>query len=250
MAHCLPLTDMPPLELKRRVLPEHLDALPSDDPTARRSRRDLQRVHRAMRSLSILRSAVEMLPMTRQPRRILELGAGDGSLMLRFARSCRPSRRDVEVTFIDRQNLIGPEVRGPLGLLGWDVHVMTTDALEWASASSADQYDLCVTTLFLHHFEPPALEQLLRAVAARCRAFVACEPRRNRLALTGSHLLGLLGVNAVTREDGVTSVVAGFAGQELSALWPAGEPPWRLREYFAWPFTHCFVAYQGGHDTP
>jgi hypothetical protein len=51
-----------------------------------------------------------------------------------------------------------------------------------------------------------------------------------------------LGANEVTREDGVTSVVAGFAGHELSALWPPSAARWRLREYFAWPFTHCLVA--------
>jgi hypothetical protein len=180
--------------------------------------------------------------MIRKPRRILELGAGDGSLMLRFAQSLRPPWRDVEVTFIDRQDLIGPEIREPLGLLGWDVQVLRMDALDWARAASDQQYDLCLTTLLLHHFQFSSLEELLRAVAARCRAFVACEPRRNRSAWVGSHLLALLGANEVTREDGVTSVVAGFAGHELTALWPPSGESWRLREYFAWPFTHCLVA--------
>jgi hypothetical protein len=234
------------VKLQRQVLPEHLDVLPVGDPVARRSRRDLQRVHRVLRSLTILRRAVGALSITCQPRRILELGAGDGSLMLRFALSLRPAWRDVEVTFVDRQDLIGPEIREPLGLLGWDVQVLRMDALDWARASFNQQYDLCVTTLFLHHFQSPALEQLLRAVAARCRAFVACEPRRNRSAWIGSHLLALLGANEVTREDGVTSVVAGFAGHELTALWPPSGKNWRLREYFAWPFTHCLVADEHG----
>lgn len=237
---CLRLTDMPSMRLQRRVLPERLDVMPADDPVARRSRSDLQRVHRVMRSLTILRRAIGMLCMTRQPRRILELGAGDGSLMLRFA--SRSPWREVQVTFLDRQDLIGPEIRRPLDMLGWDVRVLSMDALDWAHASCDQQYDLCVTALFLHHFERPALEQLLAAVAARCQAFVACEPRRNSVAWLGSHLLGLLGANEVTREDGVTSVVAGFAGHELGALWPPGAAPWRLREYFAWPFTHCLVA--------
>lgn len=230
------------MTLQRQVLPERLDVLPIDDPAARRSRRDLQRVHRIMRSLTILRRAVDALSMSRQPRRILELGAGDGSLMLRFARSLRPAWRDVEVTFIDRQDLIGPEIREQFSLLGWHVQVLRVDALDWARESANHQYDLCVTTLFLHHFQFAALEELLRAVAARCRAFVACEPRRNRSAWIGSHLLALLGANEVTREDGVTSVVAGFAGQELTALWPPSGKGWRFREYFAWPFTHCLVA--------
>lgn len=240
MALCLRLTDMPSMKLQRQVLPERLDVMPADDPVARRSRRDLQRIHRVMRSLTILRRAIGMLCMTRQPRRILELGAGDGSLMLRFA--LRSPWREVQVTFLDRQDLIGPEIRRSLDMIDWDVRVLTMDALDWAHASCDQRYDLCVTTLFLHHFQSPALEQLLCAVAGRCRAFVACEPRRNSVAWLGSHLLGLLAANEVTREDGVTSVVAGFAGHELSALWPASGARWRLREYFAWPFTHCLVA--------
>jgi hypothetical protein len=235
------------MKLQRQVSPERLDVMPAGDPVARRSRNDLQRVHRVMRSLTILRRAIGTLGMTRQPRRILELGAGDGSLMLRFA--LRSSWRDVEVTFLDRQDLIGPEIRRPLDTLGWEVRILNIDALDWAHTPSDQHYDLCVTTLFLHHFRSPALEQLLCAVAARCEALVACEPRRNTLAWLGSHLLGLLGANEVTREDGVTSVLAGFAGHELSTLWPASAGCWRLREYFAWPFTHCLVADgNGGAD--
>jgi hypothetical protein len=235
-------TDLLSPQLQRQVLPERLDVLSVDDPAACRSRRDLQRVHRVMRSLTILRRAVGTLSLTQRPRKILELGAGDGSLMLRFAQSLRPPWRDVQVTLLDRQDLISPKIRKSLGSLGWDVQVLSMDALDWARGPFDQQYDLCVTTLFLHHLQSPDLEQLLRAVAGRCRAFVACEPRRNRVAWIGSHLLALLGANAVTREDGVTSVIAGFAGQELTVLWPSSGAGWRLREYFAWPFTHCLVA--------
>jgi hypothetical protein len=234
---------MPALRLQRCVSPERLDVMPPDDPAARRSRRDLQRVHLVMRSLTILCRATHTLCMSRPPQRILELGAGDGSLMLRFAQSMR--WRDVEVTFLDRQDLISAETRGQLGRLGWRAQSLMQDALDWARDSSPQQYDLCITTLFLHHFQSRELRPLLRAVAARCQRFVALEPRRNGMAWIGSHLLGLLGANAVTREDGVTSVVAGFAGHELGRLWPPDGMSWRLREYFAWPFTHCFVAGRG-----
>ena len=44
----------------------------------------------------------------------------------------------------------------------------------------------------------------------------------------GSHLTGVIGANAVTREDAVLSVHAGFNGIELSALWPAFGERWRI----------------------
>jgi Methyltransferase domain len=226
---------------ERVVMPERLDVLPVDDPKAQRSRRDLRRVHRAMRSLSIIHRALDHLALSAAPRRILELGAGDGSLLLRLCRSRSRAWPAGELTLLDRQDLLTPALRAQFAALGWQAKPLCIDALQWASSARNECYDLCISTLFLHHFQSEALALLLAAVAARARAFIACEPCRNRTSRVGSHLLGLLGVNDVTREDGVTSVAAGFIDHELTALWPRA-PSWRLQEYFAWPFTHCFVA--------
>lgn len=235
------------LRLERYVAPERLDVLPPDDPLARRSRRDLQRVHRAMRSLTILRRAKGSLAAAR-PQSILELGAGDGSLMLRFAQSAGAALPNVHVTFLDRQDLVSAATCRGFARLGWDMDVLSDDILDWVRAPQPRHYDLCITTLFLHHFQSSELRLLLRAVAERCRAFIALEPRRNSASWIGSHLLGFLGANEVTRQDGVTSVIAGFADRELTALWP-NHDNWRLQEYFAWPFSHCFIAERSGAIT-
>jgi hypothetical protein len=226
---------------ERVVMPERLDEMAVDDPKARRARRDLRRVHRAMRSLSIIQRAIDSLALHAPPRRILELGAGDGSLLLRLCRSKYRAWSSVELTLLDRQDLLSPSMRAQFGALGWEAKPLCMDATEWASSARSECYDLCLTTLFLHHFQTEPLRRLLAAVAASAPAFIACEPCRNRTSRIGSHLLALLGVNEVTREDGVTSVAAGFINHELTALWPRA-PAWHLNEYFAWPFTHCFVA--------
>ena len=226
---------------ERVVIGERLDNLPVDDPSARRSRSDLRRVHRAMRSLSIIHQAVGKLHLSAPPRKILELGAGDGSLLLRLARSKCKSWPGVELTLLDRQELLSAATKASYAALGWQARALCIDAMDWARSAASERYDLCITTLFLHHFQTEALAQLLAAVAMRAPAFIACEPRRNHTSRIGSHLLSLLLVNDVTREDGITSVAAGFADHELSALWPHALR-WQLREYFAWPFTHCFVA--------
>jgi 2-polyprenyl-3-methyl-5-hydroxy-6-metoxy-1,4-benzoquinol methylase len=214
--------------------------MPPGDPQAQRSRRDLQRLHRVMRSVSLMRGATRGLCRQGIPKKILELGAGDGSLLLRFAQSM--GWRDVEVTLLDRQPVVSEATHAQFRRLGWQASALTVDALEWAADPAPHQYDLCFTALFLHHFRSSELTALLRAVAMRCRTFVALEPRRNRAAWISSHLLGLLGANEVTRADGVTSVIAGFSGQELQALWPPDAGRWTLSESFAWPFTHRFVA--------
>jgi Methyltransferase domain len=240
--HCLRSSKATSAAGTRIVAPERLDNLPPDDPLAIDSRRDLRRVHRAMRSLTILKEAISKLNGATPPRRILELGAGDGSLLLRLARKMRPQWGDVELTLLDRQNLLTTQVRQAFAEVDWHVTVMCTDALEWAQSTSRQHYDLCITTLFLHHFENAALGRLLAGVATRTDAFIACEPRRNRIAHLGSRLIGLLGANEVTREDGVQSVAAGFNHLELTELWSKVPGDWRVDEYGAWPFTHCFQA--------
>src|SRR5215469_15410630 len=86
---CLPSTSPSTGSPVRVVHAEELDSLPPDDPRARRSRVDLQRVHRAMRTLSILAQGIARLGLPVPPRRILELGAGDGTLLARLLRALR-----------------------------------------------------------------------------------------------------------------------------------------------------------------
>lgn len=227
---------------RRLVTPECLDSLLPNDPRAMRSRNDLRRVHRAMRTFSILKGAVAELSLVPQPRRILELGAGDGTLLLRLATALRPRWADVELTLLDRQDVVSPVTREAFKRLGWEVTVLLEDALEWAQSPPLRNYDLCITTLFLHHFDDGRLGPLLAGVAERSRSFIACEPRRNQVARLGSRLIGLLGANEVTREDGIKSVAAGFNDCELTRAWPQGKGDWSINEYLAWPFTHCFLA--------
>lgn len=231
----------------RSIIPELLDELPPGDPRARRSRRDLQRVHRAMGSVLILRRAIARLRLAKPPRRILELGAGDGTLLLRLAHALEPPWRGVELALLDRHDLLTPATRDAYRHLDWTATAVCTDVFEWAAAPACDQYDLCVANLFLHHFEESALAVLLAAAAARCNAFVACEPRRDAMARVGSRLVGLIGGNAVTREDAVKSVAAGFSARELTAAWPSdGGSGWVVDEFRALPFTHCFTAVRTG----
>ena len=195
-----------------------------------------------MASLTILKRAIRQLRLASPPRHILELGAGDGSLLLRLAQAMNPAWRNVSLTLLDRHDLVSVETRQAYQALGWQVTVRKENVLEWAAARHHGHVDLCITTLFLHHFDAQTLPPLMRAIATNADAFVACEPRRSLLARAGSGLIGLLGTNRVTQEDAVKSVAAGFAAHELTALWPTLDDAWVCAEYPALPFTHCFSA--------
>jgi hypothetical protein len=229
------------LNMPRRVVPELLDDLAPGDPRAQRSRADLQRLHLAMASLSVLKRALDRATSELPPRSIVELGAGDCSVMLRLAQ-CRATRwPGVHVTLLDRQYLIAPQTLVALRNCGWTPSVVAMDVFDWMAKPDAVCWDVVFATLFIHHFSDEPLARLLAGIEQRSRVFFCCEPRRSALPLVGSHLVGLLGAGPVTRKDAVSSVHAGFRGCELSDLWP-NKSAWTLRESSAGLFSHGFLA--------
>jgi hypothetical protein len=226
------------MEMARRVEREWLDELPADDPRARRSRGDLRRVNAHMANARFV--AADILRARPGPMASLaEIGAGDGAFALRMVARLPAPQDPACVTLVDREPVVGAQTRTAFSRRGWEARVETADVFGWLDA--APTFDVIVANLFLHHFEEADLARLLAGVAARTRCFVACEPRRSPLALTGSRLLGLIGCNDVTRHDAVASVRAGFEGEELSRLWPAGRG-WKLEERARGLFSHAFVA--------
>jgi spermidine synthase len=174
----------------------------------------------------------------------VELGAGDGALMLGLARELAGEWKGAQVILVDKKNALTPRTRDGFGALGWRLETAIADVFDWLQKSEA-MADIIIANLFLHHFQEKELARLLALAAARCGVFAACEPRRALAPLAFSRMVGLIGCNSVTRHDAVVSVRAGFAGSELSALWPA-KPQWRLRERRAGLFTHSFLAQRDG----
>jgi hypothetical protein len=198
--------------VKARLLePEWLDQLPPDDPRALRSRADLRRVN------TLMGNARTIARQLGKARRVADLGGGDGSLMHAVQRRLG---RELDVTIVDR--IAGLEVFEYL-------------------AAPGEPLDAIVANLFLRHLTGQDLRRLFALAARRAPLFVACEPRRSRLALAGSRLVWFIGCNDVTRHDAAISVRAGFSGGELSSAWPVA-PGWSLMERSAPPFSHLFVA--------
>jgi hypothetical protein len=226
--------------LARRVEEEILDHLREEDPRAIRSRRDLRRINRVMGNAAILDSLLQG-SLKHPPKRIAELGAGDGSLLLGIARRRVRAWPGVALTLVDRQDLFDTTVRADFADLGWTADCAIMDVFDWLEHEAHRHYDAIVANLFVHHFEADALRRMFSAIAPITGCFIACEPRRAQVAQLGSYLVGALGANAVTRRDAVLSVRAGFRNHELSACWP-DDGEWRLREGDARLFSHTFTA--------
>jgi SAM-dependent methyltransferase len=220
--------------LSRTLEPEILDLLAADDPRARASRRDLVRINFVMRQQAIMANQLRSLA---PPRRLADLGSGDGRFLLGVARRLAARWPRVTALIVDRQDIVTARTRADFAALGWTCASVTGDIFEVLPQLDAD---IITANLFLHHLEEAPLRRLLGQSGQRARGFVACEPRRSQTALLASRMVFALACNDVTRHDAVASVRAGFVGRELSELWPAAG--WRMREGLALPFTHCFSA--------
>jgi len=255
----LPEVDMAAMMAQRLVEPELLDNLPAGDPLAIGSRADLRRINRIMAAGSVLIRALDPLLLDSSgPVQLVELGAGDGSLLLRVAERRAKHWPQVSLALLDLQPVVSDITLQRYRALGWQCEVLHADVFDWLArdvvpshtqGSDAASAPIVIANLFLHHFEGERLAALLRGIAGCARAAVCIEPLRSAGALLGSHLLGLIGCNQVTRHDAVVSVRAGFRGTELAAHWPQDDR-WRLEEGRAGLFSHRFVAVRAESPTP
>ena len=256
--------------MKRIVEPELLDELPPGDPRAAGSRRDLRRLNTWMRNHAIMANALQTAGNGRTPRQIIELGAGDGSFLLRVAQlvtgngtpasgtagsgnavaECRRlgTRRsvawgDVNVTLLDRHKIVTPQTLAAFASLGWRAEAVVADVFDRLQTMAPAE--IVIANEVLHHFDDARLAGLLRVIAGRTRWFIAIEPRRAFWPLFCSRLLWAINCNSVTRHDATVSVRAGFVREELSALWP-DKRNWQLTERRASWFSHLFIAQRTG----
>jgi hypothetical protein len=182
---------------------------------------------------------------------LLELGGGDGQLLLSVARrldrlhrarwpapaECSPG---VSVLLVDRQAVLRENTAQQFERLRWAVRAVKSDVWEYL-AGSRTPFDAILCNLFLHHFAPDPLRAVFRSVARLARVMIAVEPRRSLRAHFFTRWLWLIGCNDVTRHDAAVSVRAGFSGRELTRLWPE-DGNWDLMERPVRAFSHLFVA--------
>ena len=192
--------------LVRRVEPEILDSLPAEDPTGRRSRRDLRMINTLMGNH---RWIVRSVGRWEGAGPVTELGAGEGCLLKVLA------QQGMTATGID----LAPRPADLPGEVGW-VQGDLFDQLRGVQGA-------VVASLVLHHFEDEALARLgeiLRKAELLCFA----EPLRSPVALAEGYALFPL-VNPVTRHDMIVSIRAGFIPGELPRLLGLDES-WRVHE--------------------
>lgn len=225
----------------RSLQAELVDELPPEHPEAIKTRRDLRRINTLMGHAGILARSIDSVAPAGRNVRIIEIGAGDGEMFLRVAQRLANKWNNVDVTCVDLQDLLRDETRAAFATLGWRVRAVKSDVLQWLSDTAGERSSVIIANLFLHHFTDAQLSNLFSLAAKQSDALIALEPRRAGWPLFCARALALIGFSPVTCHDAPISVQAGFAGRELSALWPQNGA-WELTERRAGLFSHLFIA--------
>jgi 2-polyprenyl-3-methyl-5-hydroxy-6-metoxy-1,4-benzoquinol methylase len=81
------------------------------------------------------------------------------------------------------------------------------------------EYDIALSTLFLHHFNQEEIQALLKTIAAKVSlGIVINDLHRNKLAYGLFKLLGLVISNHMIVQDGLTSILRAFKREELEQI--------------------------------
>ncbi|MBV6500366.1 MAG: hypothetical protein CJBNEKGG_02843 [Prosthecobacter sp.] len=194
----------------RVVQQELLETYPDDHPDAIIGREDLLLVNAVMGNHRWMEKKLRTLY---QPGwHITEIGAGDGSLSLRFLEQGICTAKDLHAF-----DLAGRPARWPREA-AWT----QGDLLKQPLPDS----EVLVANLFLHHFRDEQLSELGRRISSRTRLILAAEPDRRWIHTLGGKLLCWLAeLHPITRFDMQVSIRAGFRGDELKRALGLG-PEW------------------------
>src|SRR5829696_4192808 len=110
---------------------EGLDELPASDARAIGSRKDLRRLNRLMRHVSLLLEAWRKNEPDRWISTVVEIGAGDGTFLLNCARALSAKSGPFKVILVDQAKLVTPQTLDGFRELGWSPEVVTADVFEW-----------------------------------------------------------------------------------------------------------------------
>ncbi|QXP60548.1 methyltransferase domain-containing protein [Olleya sp. HaHaR_3_96] len=147
---------------------------------------------------------------------IIDLGCGGGDILREISLFGKKNNYNFKLIGIDAN----PHTVNYANLLSQKYDNVSFEAIDIFSDEFNNlEYDLVLTTLFLHHFKEDQLVSFLKPVLQKAKlGIVVNDLHRHKLAYYLFKLLCTTIKNKTIVEDGLTSVLRGFKREELTTI--------------------------------
>ncbi|PKG53583.1 methyltransferase domain-containing protein [Olleya sp. 1-3] len=147
---------------------------------------------------------------------IIDLGCGGGDILREISLFGKKNNYNFKLIGIDAN----PHTVNYANLLSQKYDNVSFEAIDIFSDQFNNlEYDLVLTTLFLHHFKEDQLVSFLKPVLQKAKlGIVVNDLHRHKLAYYLFKLLCTTIKNKTIVEDGLTSVLRGFKREELTTI--------------------------------
>jgi 2-polyprenyl-3-methyl-5-hydroxy-6-metoxy-1,4-benzoquinol methylase len=168
---------------------------------------------------------------------IIDLGCGGGDILRDVARFGKKEGYVFELIGIDA-NQHATDYAAKLSSKYNNIRFLNCDV--FSEEFKVLEYDIAITTLFLHHFKGNQLLELMNHLLKRSRiGLVVNDLHRHRLAYYLFKLITIPVKNKMIIKDGLTSVLRGFKRKELVHLSEQLNSKYQLK--WKWAFRYQWV---------
>jgi SAM-dependent methyltransferase len=219
----------------RRMLPELMDQPDLDEDLLHHALGGLERINVWSRSVASLWPFLERLARQSDgPLRILDVACGGGDIAVGLWKRARRAGISVDILAVDVSPVAVGYAKNRARSFGSGIRFEQMDVL---NAPFAERYDVCLSSLFLHHLRDTEAVGLLAKLAAATRHLLLIDDlRRCRLGYVLAHIAcRTLSRSPVVHVDGPRSVSGAFDERELRDIFARAGLP-RVRVLRRWPF--------------
>lgn len=208
------------MSLVRQRLPELMDQADLETAQHRQALKGLSRINWwSLTDIALWQALDKFQPTaTKTPLRILDVACGGGDVAIRLARRARLQSCKVEVRGIDSSAAATDYASEKARIAG--LKTVSFQTLNVFEERLPEGYDVIISTLFLHHLEPPRAIDLLQRMASAARRAILIDDLRPTLLGYAMAWCACrtLSRSAIVHNDGPISVRAAYTPEEAIEL--------------------------------